>query len=262
MLVELPDADVSIVLPHRLIEFSCSGDVSLLRAEWSGPTKCPGLHFYPRTHPSTGAEPLRLPDLPSLRAVRSVSVKVSPVRQPFDCASLLQFPDLTRIRLFGNLANLDALSQFPALQGMQLGDCPHLDGLPTPDTWPHLNDFSAAGIEQGAGKRLRRHFTAHPIVHASITRLRLPGWFDQHHGLPFNDWPSAAARRTTTAFRAAETAADPEAGIRQFVRLINTLPGIHTIEREDAAEAVALLAARHAVDTDRALGWFDEERDF
>ncbi|GAA0923630.1 hypothetical protein [Virgisporangium aurantiacum] len=44
--------------------------------------------------------------------------------------------------------------------------------------------------------------------------------------------------------------------------MINTLPGIDTIEREDAAEAVALLAARHAIDTDRALAWFDEERDF
>lgn len=41
---------------------------------------------------------------------------------------------------------------------------------------------------------------------------------------------------------ACETAGDPATAIRQFVRLINTLPVIETIEREDAAETVALLA--------------------
>jgi hypothetical protein len=260
--VELRDAPVSIVLPHRLVEFTCSGDLSLLRAEWSGPTTCPGLYFYPQTHPSARAEPLRLPDLPSLQAVRDVFVKVSPVRQPLDCASLLQFPHLTRVRLVGNLANLEVLGRFPELRQMQLGDCPHLDELPTPSTWPHLNDFSANGIEQGAGKRLRRHFKAYPIDRVSITGLRPPGWFDQHHGLPFGDWLPVAARKVTKAFQAAETADDPEAGIRQFVRFINTLPGIDTIEREDAGEAVALLASRRAIDRDRALEWFDEERDF
>jgi hypothetical protein len=74
----------------------------------------------------------------------------------------------------------------------------------------------------------------------SITGLRTPDWFDQHHGVPFNDWRPAAARKATTAFRAAETATEPEAGIRRFVQVINTLPGIDTIEREDAGEAVAL----------------------
>lgn len=54
----------------------------------------------------------------------------------------------------------------------------------------------------------------------------------------------------------------PETGIRQFVRVINALPGIYTIEREDAGEAVALLAARRSFDEDRALALFDQERDF
>jgi hypothetical protein len=261
--VDLGDAGVSIVLPHGLKEFSCSGDVSLLRAEWSGPTTtCPGLYFYPRTRPSATAKPLRLPDLPAFRSLRAVFVKVSPLRQPFDCTSLLQFPDLTRIRLFGNLANLDVLDRFPMLRRMQLGECPRLGGLPAPAAWPNLDDFSANGIEQAAGTRLRRHFRSHPIGHVSITGLRSPDWFEHNHGLPFNDWPAAAARKATTAFRAAETADDPEAGIRRFVQLVNTLPGIDTIEREDAGEAVALLASRHAVDVDRALAWFDEERDF
>lgn len=90
----------------------------------------------------------------------------------------------------------------------------------------------------------------------------MPGWFERHYGLPFNDWAPATARKATAAFRAAESADEPEAGIREFVRLINTLSGIHTIEREDAGEAVVLLASYHAIDQDLALKWFDEERDF
>ena len=262
LLVELRNADLSVVLPHRLVDFTCSGDISLLHAEWQGPAKSPSLYFYPRTNPKTEAEPLRLPDLPSFPHVRNIFVQVSPVRQPFDCTSLLQFSGLTSIRLLGNLANLAALSQFPAVKTLQLGDCPHLDELPTPSTWPELNDFHAASIEQDAGQRLRRHFKTHPINNVSITGLRPPGWFEQNHGLPFRDWPATTARKATKAFRAAETASNPATGIRQFVRSINTLPGIETIEREDAAEAVALLATHHAIDEEIALGWFNEEREF
>lgn len=262
LFVTLRDADLSIVLPHRSLEFTCSGDLSLLHAEWSGQRECPSLFFYPRTHPSTGAEPLRLPPLPSLRAARTVYVQVSPVRQPFDCASLSQFPELSSIRLLGNLANVGALGRFSRLSRLRLGDCPDLGGLPTPSGWPELTDFSAAGIEQAAGQWLRRHFKAHPVGRVSITGLRPPGWFEQNHGPPFGDWPAGAARKATKAFRAAEIADDPEAGIRQFVRVIGTMSDIGTIEREDAGEAVVLLAVRRGLDVVHALAWFDEERDF
>lgn len=100
------------------------------------------------------------------------------------------------------------------------------------------------------------------MTHASVTRLRTAEWFERVHGLPFGSWPPSTARRATKAFRAAEAADDPETGIRAFVRTINDLPGIDTIEREDAAEAVVQLAARAKISEDLALSWFDADRDF
>jgi hypothetical protein len=63
---------------------------------------------------------------------------------------------------------------------------------------------------------------------------------------------------------AGETLVDVERAITQFVDVINGLPNIHTIEREDAAEAVFQLAGKSPLEVpdEVAQTWFDAARDF
>ena len=260
--VSLRGAALTIVLPTTTSTFTAQGDLSRLQAGAAADGTCPHLYFYPDTRASRDAEPLELPPLPSLGAATSVYVGVKPLRQPFDCGSLLQFPDLTVVRLLGQLANLEALAELPHLQRLQLGDCPYLTGLPSLTTWPGLRNFDASNIDQAAGRDLRQQLKGCRLPHASVTGLRTAEWFERDYGLPFSAWPAATARRATMAFRAAEAADDPETGIRAFIHAINDLPGIGTIEREDVGEAVALLAARAKISEDLALSWFDTDRAF
>jgi hypothetical protein len=260
--VSLRGAALTIVLPTTTSTFTAQGDLSRLQAEAAADGNCPHLHFYPDTRASRHAEPLELPPLPSLGAATSVYVGVKPLRQPFDCGSLLQFPYLTGVRLLGQLTNLEALAELPHLQRLQLRDCPDLTGLPSLTAWPDLRDLDAANIGQAAGRDLRQQLKDRQLARASVTGLRTAEWFEQDYGLPFSTWPAATARHATKAFRAAEAADDPEKGIRAFIHAINDLPGIGTIEREDVGEAVALLAARTKTSEDLALSWFDADRDF
>jgi hypothetical protein len=260
--VTLRGAALTIVLPTTTSTFTAHGDLSRLRAEAAADGTCPHLYFYPDTRTSRDAAPVELPPLPSLGAATSVYVGVKPLRQPFDCGSLLQFPDLTVVRLLGQLTNLKALAELPHLQRLQLGDCPDLTGLPSLTTWPGLRDVDVSNIDAAAGRDLRQQLKERQLPRASVTGLRTAEWFEQDYGLPFSAWPAATARRATKAFRAAEAANDPEKGIRAFISAINDLPGINTIEREDAGEAVALLAARAKISQARALRWFDADRDF
>ena len=260
--VTLRGAALTIVLPTTTVSFTACGDLALLQAELAAGGVCPDLYFYPDTRASRDAEPLKLPPLPSLGEATAVYVGVKPLRQAFDCASLLQFPQLTQVRLLGQLSNLDALAQLAHVRRLQLGDCPDLPGLPSLTTWPGLRDFDASNIAAEAGRDLRQQLKGVRLSHASVTGLRTADWFERDYGLPFSEWPSATARRAIKAFRSAEAADDPETGIRAFTRAINDLPGLGTIEREDAGEAVALLAARAGIAQDLALSWFDAERDF
>jgi hypothetical protein len=260
--ISLRGTPLTIVLPVSVITFTVRGNLALLQADLAVGGTCPGLYFYPDTRASRHAEPLSLPTLPSLCEATSVYVGVTPLRQPLDCASLLQFPNLTEVRLVGQLANLDALAELPHVQRLQLGDCPDLTGLPPLTTWPDLREIDASNIAHDAGRDLRQQLKGCRLSRASVTRLRTAEWFERDFGLPFSAWPTATARRAIKAFRAAEAADDPETGIRAFIRAINNLPGIDTIEREDVGEAVALLAARQKITEDLALSWFDAERDF
>jgi hypothetical protein len=258
-------------VPHGSL--SVRGDLSLFTAALADGAACPTLAFAPDTRPAPHAPPLRLPDLPALAGAHAVTVAVRPLRQAFDCASLLQFPGIRRLVLTGQLANLDALAQLRHLDSLRLADCPDLAGLPALDTWPALTELFVSNVDDTTGRRLRAELRRgdRQWRHSSITQLRRPGWFATEYGLPFSGWPARTAKTATAAYRAAEQAiaaaaapAGVEAAVRAFVGAVNALPGIETAEREDTAEAVFQLAAAAPCGdlSDAAIRWFDDARDF
>ncbi len=278
--VDLRRASLDIVLPRTGDaggSFTVVGELSRLRPALAAGTSCPRLSFTPDTKPSRHADPLRLPRFPGLAGATSVEVTVAPLRQPFDCTSLLQFPDVRRVALRGHVTGLAALVDFSALTDLELRYCPDLSGLPALDSWPHLEAIIGWNIEEATGKRLRTEIrrlaksTGRAWSYASATQLRRPEWFATEYGLPFSGWPGRIARTAVKAYRDAEatisraaSADEVETAIRRFVRGINALPDIDTGRRDDAGEAVVLLAADAPVEIapDVAVSWFDAERDF
>ncbi|MGW4948432.1 hypothetical protein ACWEOZ_43360 [Actinoplanes sp. NPDC004185] len=261
--VTLTGAPVRLVLPDREYgTFTAYGNLPALSVSTGAEARCPALHFCPRTLADPAAGPVGLPVFPALAAARSVDVTVGPVRQPFDCASLLQFPEVRRLALSGRLANLPALAGLRHLTGLQLRFSPDLAGLPALTTWPELEHVIAWNVDAVTGRRLRGELRPE-FRDSSVSKLRTAQWFATEYGLPFAAWPARTARAATKAYRAAEQAiaagGDLEAAVRDFVRAVNKLPGIETGEREDSAAAVARLAGDHA---EAARAWFDAERDF
>jgi hypothetical protein len=277
--LRLDSEPLEIVLPHSRDPYGdldVTGDPGLLRPELAAGSDCPDLTFYPDTRPVRDADPLPLPPFPTLAAARAVTVTVEPLRQAFDCASLLQFPDLRRVGLDGRLTNLDSLARLRALTSLRLRYCPDLAGLPDLETWPNLTHVFASNVEQAAGKRLRTEIrrlakAGRTWEHTSVSQLRGSDWFRTEYGLPFSAWSTKAARAAVKAYRSAEAdiamataPSEVEAAVRGFVRAINALPDIETTEREEAGEAVARLASATPLGrmTEQAQTWFDNERDF
>jgi hypothetical protein len=256
-------APLRLVLPAG--RFAATGDLSLLTPRLAPGADCPALTFRPA--------PAVLPTFPALAGATSVDVSVPPLRAPFDCASLHQFPGVRQLVLAGSLTNLDALAELRGLTGLQLRYVPDLAGLPPLDTWPDLTHLIAWNVDDRAGRALRTEFrrSDREWRSSSVSKLRGPAWFTTEYGLPFSAWPSRSARAAVKAYRAAETAighADTEAAVEAavvgFVQAINRLPDIETTEREDAADAVTLLTTATPLGdlSSAAAGWFTASREF
>ncbi|WP_327011324.1 hypothetical protein OHA72_31005 [Dactylosporangium sp. NBC_01737] len=272
--ITLRDAPLRLTVPSAPHgSLSVTGDLGLLTAAPADGDACPRLAFAPDTLPSPDAAPLRLPDLPAFAGAHSVDVTVRPLRQPFDCASLLQFPEVRSVALAGQLAGVDALARLRHLTALQLRYCPDLAGLPALHDWPDLTHLIAFNVEDATGRRLRGELrrSGRQWRHSSVSQLRGPEWFATEYGLPFSAWQGRKAKAAVTAYRAAErdiaaatAPAAVEAAVRAFVGVINAMPGIETPDREDAGEAVFQLTAATPFGdlTEAALKWFDDARDF
>ncbi|GAA0898684.1 hypothetical protein GCM10009557_74120 [Virgisporangium ochraceum] len=162
--------------PRSLVDLSVAGDLSLPTV---GVTDgCPGLTAHPDTLPAGDAAPLALPAFPGLAACRSVDVYVSPLRQPFDCASLLQFPGLRRVSVSGAATHLAALAGLRDLQSLRLLYCPDGADLPPLVTWPHLTTVLAANLDETTGRRLRGELRALKGERRGVPTATALGWFD------------------------------------------------------------------------------------
>ncbi|GAB7038930.1 hypothetical protein JCM9533A_27800 [Catenuloplanes niger JCM 9533] len=268
--VTLRHAPLRLVLPPG--RFAAAGDLTLLTPLLPAGADCPPLHFAPDTAP-TPAVPCALPPLPALAAATSVTVAVPPLRQPFDCATLLQFPGVRHLVLSGSLTNVGALAALTGLTGLELRYVPDLSDLPPLDGWPGLTRLIVWNADDRAVRRLRAELrrSTREWAYFSVSKPRTAEWFRTEYGLPFAGWPVRSARGAVRAYRAAEasirdaaTEADVEAAVHVFVRAINRLTRIETTEREDTAAAVRLLTVATPLGdlSAAAESWYDAVRMF
>jgi len=211
--------------------------------------------------------------LPYLASVRSLGIRNTVLGAPFDCRSLQALHHLTHIRLYGAMAHLHALAELQ-LNGLELRFISDLDGLPDLSVWPELSYFIAWNVEESVGKTLRKAVKQLPDSEDnffSVSQLRSKQWFIEEHGLPFGAWSSKNEKAASKAYKAASkalktaaTKAEARTVIVGFVDVINGLAGIETSERDDAGDAVAMLAqiSPALTTSEEALAWFDEARDF
>lgn len=260
---------IRMTLPRTLRRFSIIGDPKLVAFD------LPSGSTWPEVYLSGDDVLTSIDNLPSLTGLRSLGIRNSVLGAPFDCRSLLSLPSLDHLRLYGAATHLEALAALP-LTGLELRFVPNLDGLPELTTWPKMDYFIAWNIDENGGKTLRK--AADQLARqlgedgiSQVSQLRSRQWFVEEYGLPFGGWSSKNEKAASKAYkaaskmlRAATIKEEAKAAITMFVEVVNRLPGIETSERDDAGDAVAMLAAVRPdlVGVDEALAWFDETRDF
>lgn len=89
--------------------------------------KIPMLSF---TFDHTMNDYFQLPFYDVLKKISFVNIYNSPQNKPFDCRSLLQYPNLIGIELSGHMIHLDALSKLKNLESIALRYIPNLDDMP------------------------------------------------------------------------------------------------------------------------------------
>lgn len=263
-------------LPEKLYRLSLSGDLTRFSASGHLPDY---LALVPDTSRRKSDAPYRLPDLGVLNGVTTLALNSPPLGQPISLAGLEQFPNLESLSLWGSFCDLDALARLTGLTSLELRFMPELDGLPSLEAWPLLDQFIAFNVEEAGGKRLRQQMKARAKVrpwdkYASVSQLRKPEWWLSEYGRPFSAWPKRLAKLANEAYDAAEAAMaearnleEAEAAITAFTLRFNSLKGVETSEREDLGEAVWQLSqSEHQIGQpiteELAQGWFDAARDY
>ncbi|MFD0141443.1 MULTISPECIES: hypothetical protein [unclassified Streptomyces] len=188
-----------------------------------------------------------------------------------DCAHLVaDFPNLTRLSLWGNLGTLTsaaALNQLPRLQGltvtelfgMEASDCllpPHV---------PEVEEVSLYGIPADYAAAMRKTWRPHVGrgVQLDVRGARKPEWVAANTANPLRDWDGrehiprttyrkslAQYKATREAFLAEITSRERHGSIteigRAFGAAFNGLdsrsPFIETVEREELFDALDFLA--------------------
>lgn len=216
----------------------------------------------------------RIPDLKDLHGAESVYVRVSPLGDPFDCRSLLQFPGLKDLHISGYICNAGALSELKGLESLWFNTVPDLTDLPAADCWEHLDRFVGVDIDEATGKEIKKQLKAlqkEREIDTHIAKLRSRTWFETEYINPFKDWEGKQGKKASGLYKDTlkEIAkAEDEAAVREhiisFTKAFNECDDIETGEREDIWDAVSRLvtASGFKISEDTYMNWFDEARDY
>lgn len=217
----------------------------------------------------------RLPKYECFRNVERILVEVNPNGAPFDCSSLLQFPNLKSLYLVGNMTNLSSLKELKYLKKLGLWDMPELSDLPNLVNWKMLDDFVAMNIDENKGKLLKEEIKElkkeRKFEFASVCKLRNKLWFETEYWLPFSSWDSKKEKKATLVYKkclkkikTATSKSDIKDAIIEYTNKYNKMDDIETIEREDTYTALSILMKNSPIkiEHDTWQRWFDDTRDF
>lgn len=236
----------------------------------------PHIRLYPNVKSNKSLSPYQLPVFNDLAEITLLDVAVDPLGQVLDCASLLQFPNLKSLNLTGNISNVNRLAELKKLESLAVRYTPNLENFPPLTTWGGLRSFIGWNIDATAGKKLKAELkllmkSGRELEYSSVSKLRSMVWFMTEYGIPFANWESKNAKIATKAYKAAvqeiaqaKTVVEVERSIATLITIINQLPNIETVEREDTAVAIQQLigASSVKIPMETADNWFDEMRDF
>lgn len=233
------------------------------------------IRIEPNTEKDQSVSAYHLPIIPDLAKISSLDVIVKPIGQAFDCESLLQFPNLKNLNLTGNITNTACLKQLHQLERIGIRYAVNLEGFPALNTWENLSSFIAWNIDEKTGKTLNtqlKHLAKEKqLDYSSVSKLRSPIWFSTEYGIPFESWQSKNAKIAIKAYKSAlkkiskaQNEQDVKESIIELIEMINTLPNIETVEREDTGVAVQQLVESSKFDINQEIVnvCFDKVRDF
>ncbi len=217
----------------------------------------------------------KLPEFKALKNITDVSIFVSPLSPPFDCNSLLQFPNIDKLFLTGNMANLNSLKKLKNIKYLGIWDSPNLTNMPELSVWKKLSWFVALNIDETLGKRFKKEISVlkknRDFEFVSISKLRNPLWFETNYALPFREWEDKKERKAIRAYKKclkdvknSNSVQDIEKFIVDFVREMNNFNDIDTQEREDIYLAISIIIKNSPINVEREKWetWFNSTRDF
>ena len=217
----------------------------------------------------------KLPKFKALKDITDVSILVSPLSPPFDCNSLLQFPNIDKLFLIGNVTNLNSLKQLKNIEYLGIWDSPNLTNMPELSVWEKLSWFVALNIDETLGKRFKKEISmlkkSRDFEFSSISKLRNSLWFETNYALPFREWEDKKERKAIKSYKKclkdvknSSSVQDIEKFIVDFVREMNNFNDIDTQEREDIYLAISIIIKNSPISVEREKweAWFNNTRDF
>lgn len=235
--------------------------------------KVPSLGFWPDY--GKNIKSYKLPIYDAFRDAKELQITVDVNMPPFDCTSLLQFPNLELLHLNGNMTNLYALNELKKLKKIGLWNVPNLSDLPHVNVWKNLNNFVAVNVEEKSGKRLRKQLAelkkTRKLEFSAVSKLRDASWFETSYGIPFSKWESKNEKKAIRIYNSclkkvkeAKIENDIKKAIVEFTEKFNKFDDIEAIERDDIYNALCKImkASTIHINEEKWHMWFDEKRDF
>lgn len=236
-------------------------------------SKVPYLIFLPKYEKNIIS--YSLPIFSTLVEAEEVYVSVDPCYPPFDCNSLLQFPNLKQLYLEGNITNLHALKELKLLEKIGVWNARDLSNFPNLSDWKNLYDFVAINIDETVGKRLRSELRGLKKIkmmeeYSNVSKLRSPEWFESNYGIPFASWERgekkalAIYKKCLKKVNEAKSENDVKEAIIEYTEEFNKMRNIESEERDDIYISLCKIMDNSQIKITREkwFSWFDSTRLF
>ena len=217
----------------------------------------------------------KLPNYEVLKNIERIEVRVSPLSPPFDCTSLLQFPNIKELSLLGNMTNLNVLKNLKNIEKLGMWDMPNLSFMPKLESWKNLKWFVAVNIDENGGRLFRQELVSlkksKKFDFVSVRKLRNPLWFETNYGIPFSYWEGINEKKAINAYKKclknvknSNNEEEIKIAIVDFIKKINKLENIESTERDDVYTALCTIMKNSPINIDNETWklWFDEVRNF